>query len=89
MLTAANNEMLTRVGPGTPMGNLMREYWIPACLSSELKADGEPMRLMLLGEVAWGGSDGVIETMTPSSSSTRSFGPSTPSSKSRRYRSTV
>ena len=30
MLTAANNEMLTRVGPGTPMGNLMREYWIPA-----------------------------------------------------------
>ncbi|MGZ5908284.1 MAG: hypothetical protein ACXWLB_00330, partial [Reyranella sp.] len=33
MLTAANNEMLTRVGPGTPMGNLMREYWIPACLS--------------------------------------------------------
>ncbi len=50
MLTAANNEMLTRVGPGTPMGNLMREYWIPACLSSELKAGGEPMRLMLLGE---------------------------------------
>src|SRR5262252_2888192 len=50
MLTAANNEMLTHVGPGTPMGSLMREYWIPACLSSELKADGEPMRLMLLGE---------------------------------------
>ena len=50
MLTVANNEMLTRVGPGTPMGNLMREYWTPACLSSELKADGEPMRLMLLGE---------------------------------------
>ena len=29
MLTAANNEMLTRVGPGTPMGNLMRQYWLP------------------------------------------------------------
>ena len=41
MLTTAANEMLTRIGPGTPMGNLMREYWIPACLSSELKADGE------------------------------------------------
>ena len=54
MLTAANNEMLTRVGPGTPMGNLMREYWIPACLSSELKADGEPMRLLLLDEPAAG-----------------------------------
>src|SRR3977135_703051 len=47
MLTAANNEMLTRVGPGTPMGNLMREYWIPACLSSEIEADGEPMRLLV------------------------------------------
>ena len=37
MLTAAANEMLTRMGPGTPMGNLMREYWLPApALSSEL-----------------------------------------------------
>ena len=32
MLTAAANEMLTHIGPGTPMGELMREYWIPACL---------------------------------------------------------
>ena len=38
MLTAANNELLTRVGPGTPMGDLMRQYWMPACLSSELIA---------------------------------------------------
>ncbi|SKA27601.1 Phenylpropionate dioxygenase, large terminal subunit [Enhydrobacter aerosaccus] len=50
MLTQANNDMLCRVGPGTPMGNLMRQYWVPACLSSELKPDGEPMRLLLLGE---------------------------------------
>ena len=65
MLTAANNEMLTRVGPGTPMGNLMREYWIPACLSSELKADGEPMRLMLLGEqlIAFRDTDGRVGIM--------------------------
>jgi phthalate 4,5-dioxygenase len=65
MLTAANNEMLTRVGPGTPMGNLMREYWIPACLSSELKADGEPMRLLLLGEqlIAFRDSDGRVGVM--------------------------
>ena len=65
MLTAANNEMLTRVGPGTPMGNLMREYWIPACLSSELKADGEPMRLMLLGErlIAFRDTDGRVGVM--------------------------
>src|SRR6476660_8520464 len=65
MLTAAANEMLTRTGPGTPMGNLMREYWIPACLSSELKADGEPMRLMLLGEqlIAFRHTDGRVGIM--------------------------
>ena len=50
MKTAAENELLTQVGPGTPIGNLMRQYWVPACLSSELKADGDPLRLMLLGE---------------------------------------
>jgi phenylpropionate dioxygenase-like ring-hydroxylating dioxygenase large terminal subunit len=44
------NQRLTRVGPGSPMGSLMREYWIPACPSSELEADGPPLRLMLLGE---------------------------------------
>jgi phenylpropionate dioxygenase-like ring-hydroxylating dioxygenase large terminal subunit len=41
---------LRRVGPGTPMGRLIREYWIPALKSSELVADGPPVRLMLLGE---------------------------------------
>ena len=50
MTTAAENELLTRVGPGTPMGALMRQYWLPACLSTELTADGDPLRLMLLGE---------------------------------------
>jgi phthalate 4,5-dioxygenase oxygenase subunit len=50
MTTAAENELLTRVGPSTPMGALMRQYWLPACLSSELTADGDPLRLMLLGE---------------------------------------
>jgi len=32
------------------MGRLMREYWIPALMSSELARDGAPLRLMLLGE---------------------------------------
>jgi len=50
MTSQIENELLTRVGPGTPMGALMRQYWIPACLSSEVKADGDPLRLMLLGE---------------------------------------
>ncbi len=50
MLSAQDNELLTRVGPGTPMGVLMRQYWLPACKSSELVADAPPLRLMLLGE---------------------------------------
>ena len=50
MTTAAENDVLTQVGPGTPMGELMRQYWVPAAMSSELKADGDPMRLVLLGE---------------------------------------
>src|ERR1700749_4633838 len=60
MISAEENEILTRVGRGTPMGNLMRQFWIPACLSSELQADGDPMRLMLLGEklVAFRDTDG-------------------------------
>ena len=45
-----DNELLTRVGPGTAMGELMRQYWLPAAMSSELERDGAPMRLMLLGE---------------------------------------
>ena len=50
MTTEAENETLTRVGPGTKMGELMRQFWIPAAMSSELVADGDPVRLMLLGE---------------------------------------
>jgi phthalate 4,5-dioxygenase len=50
MLTHEDNETLVRVGRGTPMGKFMRQFWIPACLSSEVAAGGAPMRLMLLGE---------------------------------------
>ena len=50
MLTREENESLCRVGPGTLMGTLMREYWIPAVLSSEVPTpDSDPMRVMLLG----------------------------------------
>jgi len=48
--TAAEGKELTQVGPGTVMGELMRQYWIPAAQSSELERDGAPVRLMLLGE---------------------------------------
>ena len=50
MLTVEESRILTRVGPGTPMGGFMRQYWIPAAKSSELVADGTPVRLVLLGE---------------------------------------
>ena len=50
MLSVADNELMTRVGAGTPMGNLMREYWIPFLFSWEIEADGSPERVRLLGE---------------------------------------
>ncbi len=50
MTTLQESETLTRTGPGTPMGNLMRQYWIPAAKSAELTKGGDPVRLMLLGE---------------------------------------
>ena len=51
MLSQTDNEILTRVGPGTPMGNLLRQYWMPALLSDELPApDCPPLRVRLLGE---------------------------------------
>jgi phenylpropionate dioxygenase-like ring-hydroxylating dioxygenase large terminal subunit len=50
MLTAEDNELITRVGPGTPMGNLLRHYWLPFLLSWELAPDGPPERVRLLGE---------------------------------------
>src|SRR5215213_52602 len=63
MLSKDENELLTRVGPGTPMGNLMRSYWIPALLSEELPApDCPPVRFSLLGEnlVAFRNSSGRV-----------------------------
>ena len=51
MLTREENELLCRVGPGTPMGEVFRRYWLPALLSYELLAhDCPPVRVKLLGE---------------------------------------
>src|SRR5207247_765620 len=51
MLSREDNELLCRVGPGTAMGFLLRQYWIPALVSSELpEHDGAPVRVRLLGE---------------------------------------
>jgi phthalate 4,5-dioxygenase oxygenase subunit len=51
MLTKEENELLVRTGPGTPMGNLMRRYWIPVVFSKDLpKPDCPPLRVKLLHE---------------------------------------
>ncbi len=50
MLSKADNETLCKVGPGTPMGDLMREYWLPALVSDELPTpDCAPVRLAAAG----------------------------------------
>jgi phenylpropionate dioxygenase-like ring-hydroxylating dioxygenase large terminal subunit len=51
MLSREDNELLTRTSRGTPMGDLMRRYWIPALLAWELPSpDCPPVRVKLLGE---------------------------------------
>ena len=43
-------ETLVRTGPGTPMGNLMRRYWVPILLASEVaESDCPPVRVHILG----------------------------------------
>ncbi len=50
-MKAEHNELLTRTGPGTPMGELFRRYWLPVLLSWELPApDSPPVRVKCLGE---------------------------------------
>jgi 5,5'-dehydrodivanillate O-demethylase len=49
MLSAERQETLTRVGPGTPMGDLLRRYWMPVTPSCELEP-GIPRRVRLFGE---------------------------------------
>ncbi len=61
MLTKEDTELLCRVGPGTPMGNLMRQYWLPVTYDWEVPPDGQPLRVRVLGEdlLAWRDSNGT------------------------------
>jgi phthalate 4,5-dioxygenase len=66
MISAQDNETLTRTGPGTLMGGLFRRYWLPAVLASEIpEPDCPPVRVKLLGEplIAWRDSEGRIGLM--------------------------
>ena len=51
MLSELDNDILCKVGPGTPMGEVMRQYWLPLLTSDELPSpDCPPKRVRLLGE---------------------------------------
>ncbi|GAA5232369.1 Rieske 2Fe-2S domain-containing protein [Verticiella sediminum] len=62
MLSKEDNELLVRVGPDTPMGRLMRSYWIPFLPATDLQVDGQPQRVRLLGEdlIAFRDSEGRL-----------------------------
>src|SRR5215207_2726287 len=80
MLPKEENEILCRVGPGTPMGNLFREYWMPAIRSDELPApDSPPVRVRLLGESLIGyratsGAVGLMQNSCPHRGASMFFG---------------
>src|SRR3954451_5098504 len=67
MLSKEDNEILTRVGPGTMMGNLLRRYWTPSLLSSEVPTpDSPPVRVRILGEdlIAFRDTNGDVGLVT-------------------------
>src|SRR5579884_3503965 len=79
MLSQEDNEYLCRVGPGTPMGKLMREYWIPAIRSDEVEPDGRPIRIRLLCEDLIGfratdGKVGLVQNNCPHRGASLYFG---------------
>ena len=63
MLKPEDNKLLTRVGPGAAMGELLRRFWIPALMEEEVREnDGAPVRLRLLGQdlVAFRDTEGKL-----------------------------
>jgi phthalate 4,5-dioxygenase len=80
MLSHKENEMLTRVGPGTSMGALMRRYWIPAAFSHQIaQPDCPPVRVRLMGENLvlfrdTGGRIGLIDERCPHRTASMFFG---------------
>ncbi|TME32984.1 MAG: Rieske 2Fe-2S domain-containing protein [Chloroflexi bacterium] len=79
MLSRENTEALCRVGAGTVMGDLMRQYWLPCVYSWELTPDGDPLRVRLLGEdlIAWrdtNGTPGFIANNCPHRGASLFFG---------------
>jgi phenylpropionate dioxygenase-like ring-hydroxylating dioxygenase large terminal subunit len=68
MLSAADNELLTRTGVDAPMGQFFRRFWQPVALSEELpEPDGPPIRVQVMGErlVAFRDTDGRVGLVDP------------------------
>ena len=78
MLTAEKNDLLTRVGPGTPMGTLLRRYWMPIGGASELDRETiKPIRLMGEDLVLYrdlGGRYGLVDRHCPHRRADFSYG---------------
>ena len=68
MLSAEQNERITQVGPGTPMGEMMRRYWHPIAASVELNDDTPTTEIRLLGEdlVLYRDAKGTMGCIEPS-----------------------
>ena len=65
-MNVEQNALLTQTGPGTPMGDVFRRYWLPALLASELpEPDCAPLRVTLLSErmIAFRDSEGKLGLM--------------------------
>ncbi|MCP1311615.1 Rieske 2Fe-2S domain-containing protein [Paenibacillus tyrfis] len=62
MLSKEENKLMTHVEGDAPMGKFLRQYWVPACRSEALAADGDPVRVRLFGEnfVAFRATDGRV-----------------------------
>jgi len=66
MLTPQQNERITKVGPGTPCGELMRRYWQAVCPTAELSGAVRKKRIRILGEdlVVFRADDGTFKCVT-------------------------
>jgi phenylpropionate dioxygenase-like ring-hydroxylating dioxygenase large terminal subunit len=71
MLNAKDNEYISRIGPGTPMGTFVRRFWTPLMLASDLpEPDGDPKEVRIYGEDLvvfrdWDGNVGAIQALCP------------------------
>jgi len=80
MLSESDNDLLCRIGPGTLMGEFMRQYWIPAVRSDELPSPDCPsVRIKLLGEelISYrtaSGAVGLIQNACPHRGASLFFG---------------